>query len=481
MTLSPEGLLVFLGLLLLGRLAGNATIIGMFASLAFGATAAATIPALGNASPLIYTLFGFLLVLQAASQPHFFAKISFSVATSFSSFVAIVLAFWAVASAIILPRLFIGEFPAFVPVDGVVLELPLAPVGGNITQTAYLLLGVASFFSLRILLFDFSAFRDVRKALFAYVIVHAVFGLFDLSCKVLGTDDWLLSIKTASYALLDDDQVDGFARIVGTYSEASSFAINSLACVSFSYTYWRCTGSKTAFVLTLLITFLLLRSTSTTAYVGLTLLSLFAVGGIALRLVIRSFGSKELILLVIWLSLITCLLCIYLADEHTFDAFQGMLRQTLLEKRYSSSAEERYHFNTTNLQTFIDTYGLGIGMGSSRSSSWFISVLTQLGIFGALLFGVLIAGIFFGTTSRKPPNIFPVIAGARAMALGWLVGNSIAGSSADPGIQFFLTLAVAVSCKQQRISTALATSESLAPLTPCEISAIEYRVTQPQD
>jgi hypothetical protein len=50
------GLIVCAALLLIGRWFGAPVLIGLFASLAFGSTAFATLTALGGSSPLIYTL-----------------------------------------------------------------------------------------------------------------------------------------------------------------------------------------------------------------------------------------------------------------------------------------------------------------------------------------------------------------------------------------------------------------------------------------
>ena len=74
--------------------------------------------------------------------------------------------------------------------------------------------------------------------------MDAAGGLVDLAGKTLGAGDVLAPIRTASYALLTDVEHEGFARIVGTYSEASGFAIGSLPALAFAFTDWRRTGSS---------------------------------------------------------------------------------------------------------------------------------------------------------------------------------------------------------------------------------------------
>jgi hypothetical protein len=53
-----------------------------------------------------------------------------------TALLACFLAFYALAAAIVFPRLFAGDVSAFIPVEGHMTEARLAPVGGNFTQTS---------------------------------------------------------------------------------------------------------------------------------------------------------------------------------------------------------------------------------------------------------------------------------------------------------------------------------------------------------
>src|SRR5688572_2332081 len=108
---SPEGLMVAAALALIGYCLGAPLTIGLFASLPFGGTAWAALPALGGSSPVIYTLFAIGLVLTAASRRAMLTEL----AQVFSRFPAVwpllILTFYAIVSAVILPRLFEGQTP----------------------------------------------------------------------------------------------------------------------------------------------------------------------------------------------------------------------------------------------------------------------------------------------------------------------------------------------------------------------------------
>jgi hypothetical protein len=69
------------------------------------------------------------------------------------------------------------------------------------------------------------------------------------------------------------------------------------------------------------------------------------------------------------------------------DPAARLIETTLLEKADSASGSERFYWNQKSWMAFLDTHGLGVGLGSSRASSTFVAILSQLGIAGALLFG----------------------------------------------------------------------------------------------
>jgi hypothetical protein len=62
-----------------------------------------------------------------------------------------------------------------------------------------------------------------------------------------------------------------------------------------------------------------------------------------------------------------------------------LLAQTL-EKSASSSALVRFGADAFSLQIALQTYGLGVGLGSNRPSSFFASLLSQVGVVGLVLF-----------------------------------------------------------------------------------------------
>lgn len=449
---STEGLIVAALILLVGRLLGAPLIIGLMASLPFGSTAFAAVPALGGSTPLIYTLFCILLVFSVIVRKHIIREISTVFSQFTAAWVVLVLVIYAIVSAFVFPRLFNGLTTAFIVVEGAYVELPLMPVSQNITQAAYFTLGVLTFYALSILALKRQNLDYIRQGFFAFVIANIALALIDVIGKLSGAGDVLLPIRTASYALLTEVIEAGFFRISGGYPEASTFAEASLGCLGFCYAYWRVTKSTFALLLALIMVTLLLFSTSSTAYATLAILCLFPLFSFAGALASGRFGNEDLFLLLFASLLFIVLLSLYLYSDAIFEPFVDLIDRMVFDKATSASGVERAYWNERSIQSFIDTHGIGIGMGSSRSSSWIISVLSQLGLVGFVAMVSLLYVIFRGMNSLKPTadtiDLFALASGLRAAVVAMLIGACLAGSGADPGIVFFLALSGILACRR---------------------------------
>lgn len=80
-----------------------------------------------------------------------------------------------------------------------------------------------------------------------------------------------------------------------------------------------------------------------------------------------------------------CLILLFLLFLLTTDIGQFTL-DFLQDKQSSGSTDVRSWSAMTNIGLFFDSYGLGIGLGSTRSSSFIVDLLTCTGIIGLLLF-----------------------------------------------------------------------------------------------
>lgn len=449
---SIPGLLVCAILLLIGGWLGAPVLIGLFASLAFGSTAFATLTALGGSSPLIYTLFALALIVVTLCRKSFARDIGTVLGTHRSAWIVMGLVLYTFGSAIILPRLFIGQTTAFVIYRGSILELPLQPTNGNITQAAYFAVGALTYFVFSMALLRRDGLRVVTLGFFVYVGLNALLGALDLAGKLVGLGDILIGIRTANYALLTEISEGGFWRIVGGHPEASSFAIFTISGLAFCFAYWRASGSRLALALGATCLMLVMLSTSSTGYGAIALLgAVFAIG--SLRSMLRGrILARDLAIAAcvpIFLGLVAT---IYVVHPKAVEPVINLVDSTLIKKAESQSAQERAYWNARSLSALGDTMGLGIGLGSSRASSWIIAVISQLGVVGTLLMIALLAALLKGPGPGQPTapgdESLALFKGARACAFAFLIGASLSGGAADPGVLFFICLAVVVSLRR---------------------------------
>jgi hypothetical protein len=448
---SPVGLLVCAAILAFGCWPARSLFVGLIASMAFGATALATLGSLGGSSPLIYTLFAALVLATLPLRRHIRGDIGVVFRHGYAAWVVAALSIYAVIGAVLFPRLFAGRTSVFVAshTRGGVYEVPLGPVSGNISQTGYFVMSGMAFLALCVIFLHADAIRQVRRGFFLWCGLHTGFGLIDLMGKLAGVSDALAFLRTASYAMLTETTQAGFARIAGAQSEASAFGGISLSALAFAFTYWRRTGSHLALGLALTLIALLVLSTSSTAYVGLAILCVPVAISTGRSLSARGLHIQELFLLALGLAGVFAALGLAVSDEKFFEPVIRLLNVAIFEKAGSASGQERSYWNYISLKSFVDTWGLGVGVGSSRASSWPVAVLSQLGALGAVMLALLVVAV-----ARRPKRLYKAldvedaatVDAVRACALAGVVSSSLISGTADPGVIFFISLAVVTAC-----------------------------------
>jgi hypothetical protein len=447
MQVSIVGVLICFGILIASYYLRGSLLTALMVSLAFGSTSVVTLGSLGGSSPLVYAFCAAALLLGVAARRGFWQDVGNVLGQIRAAWVVLGLMIYAVIGSFLFPRLFAGQTSAFVPsrVRNGVFEVPLEPVSGNISQTAYLVLGGLTFLAVCVQLVRSGRLDEIRRGFLIWCTLHTSLGVLDLFGKLAGAGDVLAPIRTATYVMLTEADESGFARITGAYPEASAFGGISLACLAFCFTYWRRTQSRLALCLSMTLFLLLVLSTSSTAYVGLAILSLPVGLSVARSMLAGKLTLEEVFILIVLTVGVFGLLAVSLYKPSFFDPFARLLENTIVNKSTSASGQERAYWNYKSLQSFLDTGGLGIGFGSSRASSWPIAVLSQLGFIGALIMAALAAMLAWGVRGlhgNLDPQTESVIVSVRACALAGLVSGSINSGSADPGMVFFIALGV---------------------------------------
>jgi hypothetical protein len=343
----------------------------------------------------------------------------------------------AVIGAIILPTAFQGAADV-IPMRSAKLE-PLAPTAANFTQSGYLVLSFLVAGSYCWLAGRRGFLDDFGWAMVVGAIAVVVTGLLDIITSRLGIGDALSSFRTANYAFLTTGDIQGVKRTIGLMPEASSFG--GLAAFYFSLLlftrnmYSPSVRWRTVTPLIAACGALAVLSTSSTAYVALgvtaLLFALENIRGVLVGAVVdRSRYLKELMLVVVTSTLL--LLAAMLLDE-TRDTLYKIFDQMILQKTQSSSYIERSSWTRVAFEAWEATGGLGVGVGSVRTSNFFVNILASTGFLGFALFLAFLIKVFVSSPPTKDRRLAELVRGSKLTLIPSLVGASLAGTTPDYG------------------------------------------------
>ncbi|WP_242140359.1 hypothetical protein [Sphingomonas sp. TREG-RG-20F-R18-01] len=351
---------------------------------------------------------------------------------------------YALTLTVVAPRIFGGA-----PTIGLNTqqETPLAPGFGNVTQTLYLLNSCLLALGTYLLLLQQSGREIFRKGLILGGMAIVLSGVADM----LTYGSTILDpLRTAPYALLGNADMAGMRRVIGLQPEASSFGY---ATLSFAATLlfarpaqtlsagWQVLAALTGWS----CLFMAALSTSSGAIMGICLLFAILAGdtvvlAVAGRTALDQRILRSNVLVLAGLAVGLGLMVTVLPDVGSqllriFDA-------AILQKSGSSSYEERSYWNSVSLDGLKATGGFGLGIGSTRASSWIVAILCATGLIGSLLLALFILNAFRQPLAHLDPADRLFVRGTRrALVIAFLplVGSA---PSADFGVQIAMMFAV---------------------------------------
>jgi hypothetical protein len=452
MSIEPIGIATFI-IALIGFLCPQSFAATVFlCSTLLGAAAALILTSLGgtNISPA-HLLLGFLAV-GLLSDPQIRAKLPQVVLFGRPGFWLIITVLYSVVMAFFLPRLFAGQTVVFPVRAENSLTAPLAPSMANFTQSVYFVGDVFCFLLLSAYASSGSGKIVLGRAAIFCAVLNLVFGALDLITYFTNTGELLAVIRNANYALLSETEMAGFKRIVGSFTEASSYAQSTLGYFAFTSRLWLWNvNSRTTGILALLSFLVLLFTTSGAGYVGLTVLLLLTYLNL-MFLASRQPLTRQMSFFLLGAPPALMVGAIVILLNNSASAYlQSLLETMVLNKMSTESGIERSLWSSVALHSFFDTSWLGVGNGSVRASNFPISVLASLGIPGAMLFSLFFLTFLLyrpngGETSRSDMAYRQA---AKSVCIAWLIGASAAGTLIDLGLPFYAF--AALSCARGRV------------------------------
>lgn len=407
-----------------------------------GAAAAFNLPAVGGASIIVMQLAVLALLALIVSSDGGIDRFAGSLRPGQPGFWMGLLLIYGTLSALVGPRLFEGMTDVFSiarseTVRGII-EVPLRATKGNLTQLFTLTLGGLTFLACATLFRSVPDRATVLSALAVATGVNIALGWIDVASHAVGMP-WLLDpIHTANYAILDTHRMIGLKRMIGGFAEASSFGAYSLGLFAFWLQLWLggrvSVRARWLLVLSLIA---VLRSTSSGAYVGLTIYLLLTAGWLVAGHLRASMPRRLLGLALaavagLWLAAV-----LIFAAYHFSDPFNAFLDRALFDKLETSSGVERMSWNAQALRNFADTWGIGAGLGSVRASNWLLATLGSLGLPGTAIYVALLVSIFRTGRGVRDPQTLALIRALKAACLALFLTDLLTASTPNLGLFFF--------------------------------------------
>jgi hypothetical protein len=449
MQLFPTSLLVVLALAVLLLRGPHRGFWAFLALTPLAATAAFNLPAVGGASILLADLCALALIALLMARPGGTAALLGTMRPGQPGFWMALLTLWAVFATLTMPSLFRGETMVFSisragNADGII-ETPLRPDTGNLTQLFRHLLGACLFLAAATV---FRLRPDPGPAVTALAVatgLHATLGVLDVATFHAGLAALLEPVRTANYAILWDHSMMGVKRMIGGFPEASSFGYYSLGLLAVWLHLWL-TGHRRrlAGAMLLISTVCLLHSTSSSAYVSIVaFVALYGtvriVAALGRKVSRRGAGIAGMALVAVWLS------AVGVFAAYTFlPPVEAFLDRALFDKLDGASGVERASWNAQALTNFVETWGLGAGLGSVRASSWAVAVLASLGLVGAFLYAGFLATLLAprGAWRGRDPRA-SVADATRAGCAAMLVSGVLTLPTPDLSLAFYAFAGIA--------------------------------------
>lgn len=280
-----------------------------------------------------------------------------------------------VVGAVFLPRVFAGVAHAMGS-RGSINEAaftPVAPTGTNIIQAFYLVLNLLLFSIASCLVAVHEhGVRWALKGVACGLAFACLLGLYQLIAFHMGLP-WPTEIINSNTGVgqFPDQMAGSIKRITSTFWEPSLLGYNFVGCLGVFLLGGR------APALGVLALCVLMLSTSSLGYFGLVAL-------VAIWLVLdkrASGGAKARIA-----TAVVCTCLTFIAVDYLWLDSQA-LNDLVLNKADSSSGVGRSTADSLALRTFIESAGLGVGVGSTRASSFLATLLATTGVAGVLAFG----------------------------------------------------------------------------------------------
>lgn len=373
----------------------------------------------------------------------------------------VVYCLYSAVTAILLPKLFAHRIDV-VPMRSLGSNLsvlyavvPLHTSLQNVTTALYLLGTLFAALATAVIIRLERTQAAIVRVIVAVTWLHISFGILGAILGAGGHADWLDFLRNGSYAQLDQS-TEGVQRIAGIFPEASAYAAYGFFFFAFNAELWlRNIRSTITGMSAICMLLMLLCTTSSTAYVSIAAYALALLLRVALTPMHLS-PAKMISLMAMVFAALVAVLGIAAIFYSFGNEMLRILNHATFAKAQTLSGRQRLFWAEQGFHAFTASYGLGIGVGSFRSSSLLSAVLGSTGVIGAALLLAAFLGILriFRPSSHdlRGMEIDRVSNAAAWAAVMGMIPAFITAPGADPGIIFGIFAGIAVAGRLPRPS-----------------------------
>ena len=377
----------------------------------------------------------------------------------------------AVVWALIVPR--VSGHDIFVypmAVGDTSFPVRLQPTSANINQSVYQVIscGVALAFYLLARRPNFT--ETFLRALLWGAGAVIVTGLADMFGPHIGLTKVLALFRTASYTFLNGVEVLGVTRVVGLMPEASAYGA---LCVSFGALLLFCRhayqGRPKRWAIGLGVGCLAFGalSTSSAAMVSLAVAIAVLCADLGSRLILERGADKRATMneILVLLSLAFLIVLFFAVFDKPREFVWRIVDSAVFKKGESSSYIERSAWSHQAWKAFLTSGGIGVGVGSVRTSNFFVNIIASTGVFGTVLFGLFLLRVAFARIFAPQSDMVELVRGAKLALVVIFTGLFFVGTVPDYGLLVAALFGAIVGLSR-------ASRHRLRPAEPVETSSV---------
>jgi len=359
----------------------------------------------------------------------------------------IVFCVYSAAMAFVLPTLFAGQV-MLVPMGAANMgAMLLRPTAQNITTAVYMLGTAATAVAATMMVLATRTTKIMASTFIMITWIHIATGLLDLGLNAVHLGILIDIVRNGSYAQLDQSFGD-VHRIAGITPEPSVYATFGGVCFVLMSEFWlRNIQPRRSGPAALVMLVMLILTTSSTGYVYIA-----AYGACLWVRCVFIPGSmqpaKMLRFILVQIFGAAALISGIALNPALAKKFFGIIQSVTISKGNSESGVQRMEWARQGFLALRVSHGLGVGVGSFRSSSIMTAILGSVGPIALAVFIIYVLQVW--QPLRKSTFMPAASDDLRfAGAAGWgalmtIVAESVVAPSPDPGIIFGLLAGMAI-------------------------------------